>query len=96
MKANKAIKRIDKIETLISDFTKRYAKGAVQVRAALQDAKAAFARLKEAASLHASATSAKKSAPKKAAKKSALAKKAAKKTAVKKTAPAPLQTTTEP
>ena len=53
MKPNKALKRLTKIEKLIVDVTERYSKGA-HIREALQDAKAAVARAKEAVSLQAS------------------------------------------
>jgi hypothetical protein len=48
MKANKALKRLTKIETLISDVTERYSAGAHHVREALHEAKAAVARVKTA------------------------------------------------
>jgi hypothetical protein len=48
MKANKALKRLTKIEALISDVTERYSKGSLHIREALQDAKAAVARVKAA------------------------------------------------
>ena len=48
MKAKKALKRLAKIDALISDVTERYSKGGLQIREALQDAKAAFGRAKEA------------------------------------------------
>ena len=58
MKTNKALKRLAKIEALISDMTERYS-SAPHIREALQDAKAAVARAKEAASLQASSGKAK-------------------------------------
>ena len=79
MKANKALKRLAKIEALISDVTERYSASAPHVRDVLQDAKAAVARAKEAVRLRASAGKSKKSAP---------IKKGAKKAAAKKAAPA--------
>ena len=104
MKANKVHKRLAKIEAMISDLTERYSKGAVHIREALQDAKAAFAHVKEAVSSQTSSGTAKnppvkrkKAAVKKAAAKAPIAKtakksvpikKAAKKTTVKKAAPA--------
>lgn len=48
MKANKALKRLAKIETLISDVTERYSGSASQIQDVLQDAKAAVVRAKEA------------------------------------------------
>src|SRR6202021_2288085 len=53
MKANKALKRLAKIEALISDVAKRYSSGAANVRKALQDAKAAVAHLRAAGSFRA-------------------------------------------
>ena len=79
MKANKALKRLAKIEALLSDVTERCSASAPHVRDVLQDAKAAVARAKEAVRLRASAGKPKKSAP---------IKKAAKKAAAKKAAPA--------
>ena len=54
MKANKALKRLAKIEALMSDVTERYSASAPNVQEALQDAKAAVTRAKEAVSLQAS------------------------------------------
>lgn len=48
MKANKALKRLTKIEALISDVTERYSSGALHIREALHDAKDAVARVKAA------------------------------------------------
>jgi hypothetical protein len=90
MKANKALKRLAKIEALISDVAKRYSSGAANVRKALQDAKAAVVQLKSAVSLQASSGKAKKTAParkkavKKAAAKTPVAKRAKKRAPVKK------------
>ena len=53
MKAKKALKRLAKIEALISDVTERYS-SAPHIREVLQDAKAAVTRAKEAVSLQAS------------------------------------------
>jgi hypothetical protein len=83
MKANKALKRLAKIEALIADVAKRYSSGAAHIRKALQDAKAAVAHVKAAVSSQASSGKAKKTAP---AKKKAAVKKAAAKTPVAKTA----------
>ena len=60
MKTNKALKRLAKIEALISDMTERYS-SAPHIRETLQDAKAAVTRAKEAVSLQKSAGKAKKS-----------------------------------
>jgi len=59
MKANKALKRLNKIEALISDVTERYLARAPHIRDVLQDAKAAVTRAKEAVSLQASSGAAK-------------------------------------
>ena len=54
MKANKALKRLSKVEALLSDVTERYSASAPQIRELLRDAKAAVIRAKEAVSLQAS------------------------------------------
>lgn len=59
MKASKALKRLTKIEALMSDLTERYSASALHIRALLQDAKAAVARAKEAVALHATSGTAK-------------------------------------
>ena len=58
MKTNKALKRLAKIEALISDVTERYS-SAPHIRETLQDAKAAVTRAKAAVSLQASSGTAK-------------------------------------
>jgi hypothetical protein len=58
MKGNKALKRLAKIEALMSDLTERYSASA-PIREVLQDAKAAVTRAKEAVSLQASSGTAK-------------------------------------
>lgn len=76
MKANKALKRISKIEALTSDVTRRLSKGAPHISEALKDLKAAVARVRKAVSALGSLEGAKKkSAP--------VSKKAARKAAVK-------------
>jgi len=50
MKAKKAQKRLNRIDALITDLTEHFSKGSTQIRAALQDAKSAFARLMAAVS----------------------------------------------
>jgi hypothetical protein len=106
MKTNKALKRLAKIEALMSDVAARYSATAHHIREVLQDAKAAVVRAKEAVSLQASSGTAKKTAParkkaavKKAAVKSSTPKMANKsapiKKAAKKTAPVPKQAATE-
>jgi hypothetical protein len=101
MKANKALKRIAKIEELASEVTRRLVKGAPYIIDLLKDLKAAAARVKDAVSAQVSSRSAKKKAApsrkKAAAKKKAgkapkakMAKKVARvKRTVKKPAPAP-------
>jgi hypothetical protein len=59
MKANKALKRLARIEALVSDVTERYLASAPHIQEALHDAKAAVTRAKEAVSLHASSRTAK-------------------------------------
>ena len=51
MKANKALKRLTKIESLMSVVTERYSASAPHLRAMLQGAKDAVARAKQAVSL---------------------------------------------
>ena len=58
MKANKALKRLAKIEASMSDVTERFS-SASHIREVLQDAKAAVTRAKEAVSLQASSGTAK-------------------------------------
>jgi len=80
MKANKALKRLTKIESLMSDVAERFSVSAPHLREALKDLKAAMLSVKEAVKVQAS-PAAKKAAPKKVARagKKAVAKKAAKK-----------------
>ncbi|MDP8990302.1 MAG: hypothetical protein M3N41_09535 [Acidobacteriota bacterium] len=78
MKANKALKRLAKIETLMSDVAERFSASAPHLREALKDLKAAVLSVKEAVKVQTS-TAPKKASPKKAAR-------AAKKAAVKKAA----------
>jgi hypothetical protein len=59
MKANKALKRIAKIEALMSDVTERYSASAPHIRQVLQDAKEAITQAREAVSLQASTGTAK-------------------------------------
>src|ERR1700693_5634645 len=59
MKANKALKRLGKIEASVSDLAKRFLPSAPHIREVLQDAKAAVIRAKEAV-LQVSAGTAKK------------------------------------
>ena len=59
MKTNKALKRLAKIEALMSAVTKRYSASTPHTRKALQDVKAAVTRAMEAVSLQASAGKAK-------------------------------------
>src|ERR1700679_2480027 len=78
MKANKALKRLAKIESLISDVTERYSAGAHHIREALHEAKAAVARVKAAVRSQPSSGTAKtsKAPPKKKRRLSAAGKKA--------------------
>ena len=59
MKANKALKRLAKIEALMSDVTERYSASGPHIRRVLQDAKEAITQAKEAVSLQASTGTAK-------------------------------------
>ncbi|HZL27800.1 MAG TPA: hypothetical protein VFC39_14840 [Acidobacteriaceae bacterium] len=92
MKANKALKRLTKIEALMSKVRDQYSASAPNLENVLQQATAAIARAKEAVSLQASSgTKAASAKVDRAAKKAALPeKKAAVKKAAKKTAPAPV------
>jgi hypothetical protein len=54
MKANKALKRLAKIESLMSVVTERYSASAPHLRKVLKDAADAVARAKQAVSLQAS------------------------------------------
>jgi hypothetical protein len=62
MKANKALKRLAKIETLVSDVTRRVSASAPHLSDVLKDLKAAVARVKDAVSAHVSSGTAKKKA----------------------------------
>ena len=64
MKANKALKRLVKIEALMSDVTERYSASAPHIRELLQVAKATVTRAKEAVSLRTSSGTAKNPAVK--------------------------------
>ena len=64
MKANKALKRLAKIEALMSDLTERYSARAPLIRELLQVAKAAVTRAKEAVSLRTSSGTARNPAVK--------------------------------
>jgi hypothetical protein len=83
MKANKALKRLSKVETLTSKVAERYSAGTHETRDALQEAKVAVVRAKAAVSSDASAKAAKKVSPARA---KVTAKKAAAKTSITKTA----------
>jgi len=65
MKANKAVKRLDHAEYLVSDVLERYSDRAPEIRQQLLDAKAAVGRAKDA--VKSQASSEKTSARKKAA-----------------------------
>lgn len=60
MKANKALKRMAKIESLTSDMMRRLAKGAPHLSEVLQSLKDAVARVKDALGSQISARTAKK------------------------------------
>jgi hypothetical protein len=105
MKANKALKRLAKIETLMSDVAERFSASAPHLREALKDLKAAVLSVKEAVKAQTSSPAAPKAPLKKAARarkkavvKPAVASKAkaqkkravAKKAAKKKTPPKPM------
>jgi DUF1009 family protein len=92
MKANKALKRLAKIEAWMSEVRDQYSASAPNLLKALQQATAAIARAKEAVSLQASSgTKAASAKADRAAKKARPShKKAAVKKAAKKTAPAPV------
>ena len=112
MKANKALKRLAKIEVLISDVMERYSSRASHIREALRDAKAAIARVTQAINSQVPSEKPKRAPMKRkkvAGKKAALktptakmgkkptpTKKPAKKAAAKKTIPAPVQRATTP
>jgi uncharacterized protein YoxC len=66
MKANKALKRLAKIETLMSDVAERFSASAPHLREALKDLKAAVLSVKEAVKVQTSSAP-KKTSPKKAA-----------------------------
>ncbi len=80
MKANKALKRLSKIETLMSDVAERFSASAPHLREALKDLRAAVLSVKEAVKVQASSSP----APRKASSKKAAR---AGKKAVKKAAP---------
>ena len=60
MKAKKVLRRLAKIDALISEVTDRCSKSAVQIQKALQGAKAAFGRVKKAVNVQASSEKAKR------------------------------------
>jgi len=62
MKANKALKRLSKIEKLMSDVAKRFSAHTPDVRGAFDNLKAAFGGVKEAVEAQASSLTAKKKA----------------------------------
>ena len=59
MKANKALKRLARIEASLTAVTKRYSASTPHIREALDDAQGAVTRAKEAVSLQASSRTAK-------------------------------------
>ena len=60
MKANKALKRLARIEALITDMTERYSADAPRIREALQNAKVAVTQAKETVRLQVPSGNAKK------------------------------------
>ena len=99
MKANKALKRLAKIEALMSDVADRFSASAPHLREALKDLKAAVASVKEAVKVQASTASpkatskktahaGKKAVPKQVARKRAPLRKAAKRIPPKRVAAA--------
>jgi hypothetical protein len=91
MKANKALKRLAKIERLMSEVAKRFSTSGPHLRETLNDLKAAVARVKEAVTEHAASAAAKKkpvSPGKKAVVAKQVAAKHSKAKAAKKRAPA--------
>jgi len=91
MKANKALKRLAKIEALMSDVGKRFSAHAPSLREAFADLKVAVDRVKEAVRVQATSAARKektsngrKKATKKAAVKAPMAKSAKKRAPVKK------------
>lgn len=67
MKANKALKRLAKIEALMSDVAERFSASAPHLREALKDLKAAVLSVKEAVKVQASSAAPKKASHEKAA-----------------------------
>ena len=63
MKSNKAHKRITKIEDLISDLVNRFSTGSAHLAEALQSAKAAVTRAREAVALDDSSDTPMKATP---------------------------------
>ena len=62
MKANKALKRLAKIEASMSDVAKRFSVSAPHIQGVLKDLKAAIVRVKEAVTAHTASSAAKKKA----------------------------------
>jgi hypothetical protein len=83
MKANKALKRLAKIEAWMSDVAERYSTSASHIAGVLQEAKAAVTRAKEAVGLQASSETEKKA--QRVAKKAAHERSGVKKAAVRTT-----------
>jgi hypothetical protein len=93
MKKNKALKRLAKIEAMMSDVAKRFSAHAPSLQEAFADLKAAVDRVKEAVGVQASSAAGKKKAAsgrrkaaKKVAEKAPMAKLAKKRAPVKKIA----------
>jgi hypothetical protein len=84
MKANKALKRLSKIESLMADVAERFSASAPHLQEALKDLKAAMLSVKEAVKVQTSPPAATERSPKKASSKKAA--RSREKAAVKKTA----------
>ncbi len=84
MKANKALKRLAKIEASVADLAKRFLPSAPHVRDVLQDAKAAVVRAKEAVLQTSPGQAKKKTKTKKASRQAKKSAAAAKKSTSKK------------
>jgi len=63
MKKNKALKRLAKIEAMMSDVAKRFSAHTPSLQDAFADLKAAVGRVKEAVGVHTSSAAKKKAAP---------------------------------
>jgi hypothetical protein len=85
MKANKALKRLNKIESIMSDVAKRFSAHTPDLGGAFDDLKATFRRVKEAVEAQASSLTAKKKASRSGTRKADKARAGGTKAAAKKT-----------